>query len=745
MIKGGGSYESLSDRIKRALGISDTGTTLDIFKQLGGGILDFSQIANFDVNDVQGSIKKIIKGFDTSEGQSLFEEIFKMDASNFSVDAFLDKLTAGLNYEDIIKKLGGEDVAGAYENADWSKVTDLFENEFDNIGLNSADAFSTAFGNGLTSGIDKIKSPLEQMGEAIVSIIQPAADKLNQILQEKADAAAQAYTTAFNAAKEVWDVENAEDTSLLAQTKESAEHTASSIVDSDMMIGVYKKEYEYWSDRAKKLGSTILNTDGTYKEGVTDKQKEPYEKAKAEADRYKQLLETEKENGKTLRETLKEEKERKSYLEDPSKLEEAISKAEQERDDIYQSMVDGTFEAGTNITEELQKANEKVDKLISLREEIGAELQASNPDDEANAISESFDRDSKYARAAYNALVKENNEINKRLKEIQNEQNYLARFSDDVSKARYQELKDEERRLKLQRQANWDMEKSMDEYDLNKKDLDKLNKEIEDIETQLKTGSYLLDESGTVDADNLYLRLQEKKAERDKLQQKVDYADSLTESGVEKGQVETKTELGYNTLALSNNTTALNNLSTSLNNFGLSEEEIKAKADAALASGVGNLPTSDAELEKYLTDNGYRSMSDITEQSTKAQADLEKQQAKDILDKATMSTGAIAKGGSAKDILLTGGVQSTSETTVSDIVIISNDVAAIRVASENILATIVGWKAEMGAHNAAVLTGLSNIQNRGVPIANRMSFMNEVADAVDVNLGNKATRRARGN
>ena len=144
-------------------------------------------------------------------------------------------------------------------------------------------------------------------------------------------------------------------------------------------------------------------------------------------------------------------------------------------------------------------------------------------------------------------------------------------------------------------------------------------------------------------------------------------------------------------------------------------------------------------------------MSDINEQTAKAQADLEKQQAeaeqkaKDILDKATMSTGAIAKGGSARDILLTGGVQSTSETTVSDIVIISNDVAAIRVASENILATLVGFKAEMGAHNAAVLTGLANIQNRGVPIANRMSFMNEVADAVDVNLGNKATRRSRGN
>lgn len=753
MIKGGGTYESLSDRIKRALGISDTGTTLDIFKQLGGGILDFSQIANFDVNDVQGSIKKIIKGFDTSaEGKNLFEEIFKMDASNFSVDAFLDKLTAGLNYEDIIKKLGGEDVAGAYEDADWSKVTNMFEDEFNNIGLNSADAFSTAFGNGLTTGIDKIKSPIEQIGETIVSIIQPAADKLNQILQEKADAAAQAYTTAFEAAKEVWDKENpGEDTTLIGRSVDEMNSTVKSAADSAVMIGVYKKNYEYWKDRAKKLGSTILNTDGTYKEGVTDKQKESYEKAKAEADRYKQLLDSEKENSKAIKEEIRKDAERIMYINNPDKLEEAISDAEEKRDNIYQSMVDGTFEAGTDIVDELQKANDNLNELITLREEIGADLVANNPDDEANAIHEGFDFNSKYAKAAYNALTKENNRITERLREIQNEMNYLAEFDDDISKQRYQELQDEARQLKIQREANRDLKNSMSTYELDSITLEELNKEIEEIENALKTGSYLMNDDGTFSGENLYHRLLELRTKRDNMQQRKDYLDSLTENGIEEGQLETKTDIGYNTLALSDNTTALNNLSNSLNNFGLSEEEIKKKADEALASGVGNVPTTEDELNKYLTDNGYKSMSDINEQTAKAQADYQKQMeeaeknAEDMAKQAMTTTGNKLAGGMSKEMLLTGGVQSTSETTVSDIVIISNDVAAIRVASENILATIVGWKAEMGAHNAAVLTGLSNIQNRGVPIANRMSFMNEVSEAVDVNLGNKVTRRARGN
>jgi hypothetical protein len=110
-----------------------------------------------------------------------------------------------------------------------------------------------------------------------------------------------------------------------------------------------------------------------------------------------------------------------------------------------------------------------------------------------------------------------------------------------------------------------------------------------------------------------------------------------------------------------------------------------------------------------------------------------------------LATAGVGASGANRNMLLSGGTETTSETTVSDIVIISNDVAAIRVASENILATLVGWKSEIGQHNAYMAQSMANIQNRGVPIANRMSFMNEVADAVDINLGNKVTRRTRGN
>lgn len=63
----------------------------------------------------------------------------------------------------------------------------------------------------------------------------------------------------------------------------------------------------------------------------------------------------------------------------------------------------------------------------------------------------------------------------------------------------------------------------------------------------------------------------------------------------------------------------------------------------------------------------------------------------------------------------------------------------------NELALLNGWKGEVGAHNAAVEVRLAGIQNKGVPIANRMTFMNEVANSVDNILGDKAARRVRGN
>ena len=747
-VKGGLSFESVANSIKGLLGISDTSTAKSIFEQLGGGIIDFKALSSFDINDITGSLERLVKG--TNEGKQLFNEIFGLDANNFSVDAFLNKIAGDLNYDDIAKKLSEKmGDTTTYESADWSKVTDVFNDTFDGIGASSADSFANSFGNVLgTSGIQTIKSPLEQMGESIISIIQPAADRLNEIIEQKANAAAQAYTTAFEAAAEVYHKEFDEDTSLLGTTKSNIEAQAANIDDSVIMQSVYKRQYDYWNGKVKKLGSEILNADGTYKEGTEKRQKE-YEEAVSNRDMYKSQLESERENEKALREDLKWEKQQKSYLENPEKLEEAISNAEKERDDIYQSMIDGTFDASTDIVAELQKANDKVDKLYKLREDIGAELVANNPDDEANAIREGFDPNSKYAKVAQKALTRENNEITKRLKEIDNELTYLYQFRGDAeTDARIKELERESTNLKMQREANSNFKQAMSEYEQKREELDRLNHRIEKNEQILKSGSYLMDDDGKP-ASNLYKQIQADKRKRDELQSLLDQIDSLTETGIEEGKVDTKTEVGYNTLALSANTDALNNLSTSLNNFGLSDEEIKKKADEA-AKSIGDIPTKQDEVDKYLKDNGYTSMSEIQEQADKKQAEINAQAtaaqaAAEQKGKEMLATAGVGASGANRNMLLSGGTETTSETTVGDIVVISNDVAAIRIASENILATLVSWRGEMGQHNAYMAQSMANIQNRGVPIANRMSFMSEVADAVDINLGNKVTRRTRGN
>lgn len=747
-VKGGLSFESVANSIKGLLGISDTGTAKSIFEQLGGGIIDFKALSSFDINDITGSLERLIKG--TNEGKQLFNEIFGLDANNFSVDAFLNKIAGDLSYDDIAKKLAEKmGDTTTYESADWSKVTDVFNDTFDGIGASSADSFANSFGNVLgTSGIQTIKSPLEQMGESIISIIQPAADRLNEIIEQKANAAARAYTTAFEAAAEAYHKEFDEDTTLLGTTKSNIEAQAANIDDSVVMQGVYKRLYDYWNNRVKNLGSQILNADGTYKEGTEKRQKE-YEEAVSNRDMYKSQLESERENEKALREDLKWEKQRKEYLEDPEKLAKAISDAESEKDAIYQSMVDGTFDASTDIITELQKANDKYDKLIQLQDDIGAELVSSNPDDEANAIHEGFDFNSKYSKAAWNALTRENNDITKRIKEIDNELTYLYQFRGDAeTDARIKELEQESTNLKMQRKANKDFKDSMSTYEQDREELDRLNRRIEKNEQILKSGSYLMDDDSKPES-NLYKQIQEDKRERDKLQARIDQLDSLTETGIEEGKVDAKTEVGYNTLALSANTDALNNLSTSLNNFGLSEEEIKKKADEA-AKSIGDIPTKQDEVDKYLKDNGYTSMSEIQEQADKKQAEINAQTtastaAIEQKGKEMLATAGVGASGANRNMLLSGGTETTSETTVGDIVVISNDVAAIRIASENILATLVSWRDEIGQHNAYMAQGMANIQNRGVPIANRMSFMNEVADAVDINLGNKVTRRARGN
>lgn len=63
----------------------------------------------------------------------------------------------------------------------------------------------------------------------------------------------------------------------------------------------------------------------------------------------------------------------------------------------------------------------------------------------------------------------------------------------------------------------------------------------------------------------------------------------------------------------------------------------------------------------------------------------------------------------------------------------------------NELALLTGWKGEVGTANASIILGLSNIQNKGVPISNRSSFMTDVAEFTDTYMGNKSTRRVRGN
>lgn len=760
----GTSYQSLADRIKKLLGVGDdTGKT--IFDMLGGGAIDLSAIKSFDINNVEASLRKIFKG----DLGKTFEEIFQTSGDDFSVNAFLNNLAGDLNLEDIVKKLG-EDLGdvGNYETPDFSQVTDYYNDEFAKIGYGSADSFANAYSSAMTtSGYSTIKSPLQQLGDEVVSMFGEMATHVTEIMERQAKATEQAYTTAFEAAAEVYHKEFDEDTSLLGTTKANIEAQAANIDDSVIMQSVYKRQYDYWNNRVKNLGSQILNADGTYKEGTEKRQKE-YEEAVSNRDMYKSQLESERENEKTLREELKWEKQRKEYLEDPEKLAKAISDAESEKDAIYQSMVDGTFDASTDIVAELQKANDKYDKLIKLQDDIGAELVASNPDDEANAIHEGFDFNSKYSRAAWNALTRENNDITKRLKEIKNELTYLYQFKGDTeTDKRIAELEQEATELRAQRTANKEFKDSMSTYEQDVMKLENLNKKIDKYETMLKEGTYLLDEPGTKGSQNIYTELQSLKKERDRLQTRINQLDSLTENGVEAGKIEEQaTETDYNTFALTKNTDALNNVTNALNSFGLSEEDKNAILDSANANL--NIPTGEDKMNEYLNQKGLtsyeniqkdtaaqkdkivsdasKSMDQIKQDAEKKTADIATQAAAGIPAGATAmpvySTSTKLAGPMSKEELLS---ETTSETTVSDIVIISNDVAAIRIASENILSTLVSWRGEIGQHNAYMAQSMANIQNRGVPIANRMSFMNEMTDAVDMALGSKVTRRARGN
>lgn len=785
LVKGGSSWNnSTASSIIGLLGLSGSGaetTAKNIFQQLGGGLIDFSALSSFDINDITGSLERLIKG--TDEGKNLFNEIFGLDASNFSVDAFLNKLAGDLNYEDIAKKLA--DKMGdttTYEQTDWSKVTDVFGDEWNNIGSYSADSYASAFNTALGGATNqqKILSPIEQLGTKIPNIFDAAANVVTEIIERQAKAAEQAYTTAFEAAAEAYEKEFGEDTTLLGQTKSNIEAKSATIDDSVIMQGVYKKQYDYWNDRVKKLGSSILNEDGTYKEGTSEKKQKEYEEAVSNRDTYKSQLDQEKENEKALREELKWEKERKTYLEDPDKLAEAISKAEDEKDAIYQSMIDGTFDASTDIVAELQKANDKYDKLIELQNDIGEELVTSNPEDEENAIHEGFEFDSPYAKAARNALIKENNQLLQRRREIDNELTYLRQFNDKETKARIAELENERKTIVAQRAANKDFLNDMSTYESDRMRLEGLNKQIDRYKKMLSEGTYLLDDGTGTPNQNIYTILKGLERERDKYQKRIDQLDSLTASGIEEGKIETQTDAtDINTLALASNTDALSKMTNALNTFGMSEEDKKAFYDAA-NQGLGDIPTSQDQINAYLEGQGLNTQySAVVEQSQKeydkiaADATANTQQmAKDAAASVeTMGKNAgINAGPMGRDMLLG---ETTSTTTVNDVASAYTNIAAIRAASESIntkmdtlnarvdtltetvtlmygntlneLALLSGWKGELGAHNAFVDLSLANIQNKGITIANRASFMREVTDTVDTALGEKATRRARGN
>ena len=164
-------------------------------------------------------------------------------------------------------------------------------------------------------------------------------------------------------------------------------------------------------------------------------------------------------------------------------------------------------------------------------------------------------------------------------------------------------------------------------------------------------------------------------------------------------------------------------------------------------------------------------MSEIQEQADKKQAEITAQvtdetAAAEQKEKEMLATAGVGASGANRNMLLSGGTETTSKTTVSDIVVISNDVAAIRIASENIstkvdyisetmtllynnafneLSMFEAWRSENNQMLAGMHMGITGIQNEGVSIKNRTSFMRDITASVDNALGNRANMRARGN
>ena len=172
----------------------------------------------------------------------------------------------------------------------------------------------------------------------------------------------------------------------------------------------------------------------------------------------------------------------------------------------------------------------------------------------------------------------------------------------------------------------------------------------------------------------------------------------------------------------------------------LKAEEDKKKTGGTTATTQQKTTTSSTSETKANTTSTYNPVTTVKAdnvtvdtKNTTATAQTSTQVAGDI-------TGYIKEGvQKLTNIDATITLMNTKIDQMAETIVVMNETAL------NELALLNGWKGESGAHNAAVAVRLANIQNRGVPIANRASFMQEVAESTDAYLGNKVTRRARGN
>lgn len=179
------------------------------------------------------------------------------------------------------------------------------------------------------------------------------------------------------------------------------------------------------------------------------------------------------------------------------------------------------------------------------------------------------------------------------------------------------------------------------------------------------------------------------------------------------------------------------------------EEYLKAREEAAKTGKTTNADIGDKQQKtttsstsetKANTTSTYNPVTTVKAdnvtvdtKTTTATAQTSTQVAGDI-------TGYIKEGvQKLTNIDATITLMNTKIDQMAETIVIMNETAL------NELALLNGWKGEAGAHNAAVEVRLAGIQNKGVPIANRMTFMNEVANSVDNILGDKAARRVRGN